>query len=116
MLAALMLDGRSDLAQEWNFGPDDEATISVEDLAAAIIEVWGKGSMTVATDGDGPHEATTLRLDTTKARRLLGYRPLVDVRTAIEMAVRWYSQYGANPTMARSLSEGQIDEYMARAK
>ena len=116
MLGALMLDGRSDLAQEWNFGPEDEATISVEDLAAAIIEVWGKGSMTVATDGDSPHEATTLRLDTTKARRLLGYRPLVDVRTAIEMAVRWYSQYGANPTKARSLSEGQIDEYMARAK
>jgi CDP-glucose 4,6-dehydratase len=116
MLGARMLDGRSDLAQEWNFGPDDEATISVEDLAAAIIKAWGMGSMTVATDGDGPHEATTLRLDTTKAQRLLGYRSLIDLKTAIEMAVRWYSQYQAHPSKASSLSEGQIDEYMARVE
>jgi CDP-glucose 4,6-dehydratase len=111
-----MLDGRSDLAQEWNFGPDDEATISVEDLAAAIIKAWGMGSMTVATDGDGPHEASTLRLDTTKAQRLLGYRSLIDLKTAIEMAVRWYSQYRAHPSKASSLSECQIDEYMARVE
>ncbi len=114
MLGARMLDGGSDLAQEWNFGPGDEATISVEDLAAAAIKAWGTGSMTVATDGGGPHEATTLRLDTTKAQSLLGYRSLIDLRTAIEMAVRWYSQFETLPSKAFSLSEDQVDEYMAR--
>lgn len=113
MLGACLLEKRGEFAQEWNFGPEHEAAISVQDLTEAIIEAWGMGSFIVESDGRAPHEAAVLRLDTTKAQHLLGYRPYVGLQTAIEMSVRWYVEYEATPHRARNLTETQIDEYMA---
>jgi CDP-glucose 4,6-dehydratase len=112
MLGACLLEKRPEFAQEWNFGPEDGA-VSVQELTEAFIAAWGVGSFIVETDSSAPHEAAVLRLDTAKAQNLLGYRPHIDLQKAIEMSVRWYVEFEANPDRARHVTETQINEYMA---
>ncbi|MEX1134726.1 MAG: CDP-glucose 4,6-dehydratase [Acidimicrobiia bacterium] len=114
MLGGALLEGRGQFAQEWNFGPGDDAAVSVQTLTQWIVEAWGGGSVIVAPDSDAPHEASVLKLDTTKAQRFLRYQPLIGIHMMIEMAVSWYKGYQASPHRARELTETQIDEYTAR--
>lgn len=111
MLAASLLAGGPGFAEEWNFGPNSDEVLTVEDLTRAVIDAWGKGSMVVSPENDPPHEASLLRLDISKARQLLGYRPLIDSQDAVEMTVRWYSDHLSKPDMARQICEAQIAEY-----
>jgi len=114
LLGAHLLGGRSDLAQPWNFGPPEEAAVSVRALTEAVIEVWGEGSLVVTPDSTSePHEASFLSLDATKARRLLGFKGLVDLELAIKMTVDWYRAYQSAPGDAGRLTTAQIIEYLA---
>jgi CDP-glucose 4,6-dehydratase len=102
------------LAQPWNFGPPEEAAVSVRALTEAVIEVWGEGSLVVTPDSTSePHEASFLSLDATKARRLLGFKGLVDLELAIKMTVDWYRAYQSAPGDAGRLTTAQIIEYLA---
>ena len=73
----------------YNVGPDDGDCIDVGQLATIFCEAWGDGiSWTDRSDG-GPHEAGLLRLDCTKIKRELGWKPRYDIRRAVEATVEW---------------------------
>jgi CDP-glucose 4,6-dehydratase len=113
MLGERLLEGEREFAQAWNFGPPEEAAIPVRALAEAMIREWGEGSITVPDASSGPPEAAFLSLDATKARRVLGFRGLIDLETAIRMTVDWYRHYYSAPRKARELTTAQIAEYSA---
>lgn len=96
----------------WNFGPDDTDSRSVEEVIGLVTRLWGEG---VAWERDGsvqPHEARSLRLDCSKARLLLGWKPRLDLEAALGWVVAWYKdwQHGAN---IRALSLRDINRYEA---
>ncbi|MEA3477371.1 MAG: CDP-glucose 4,6-dehydratase, partial [Bacteroidota bacterium] len=62
------------------------------------------------SDRHGPHEATGLKLDSTKARMLLGWRAMLDIFSALEWVVEWHKNYHKDYNM-RELTEAQIDRY-----
>jgi CDP-glucose 4,6-dehydratase len=85
-------------ASSWNFGPDEDDTRSVrwvlDQLAARIP---GAGWRHVG--GEHVHEAGLLKLDSSKARGELGWRPRWPLARALESAVEWYSAWRENQDM-----------------
>jgi CDP-glucose 4,6-dehydratase len=51
---------------------------SVAELAQTALGLWGTGACTESADGPKPHEASVLRLDSSKAQLKLGWHPRVD--------------------------------------
>jgi CDP-glucose 4,6-dehydratase len=84
----------------WNFGPTAGEEVTVASLAARIITHWGDGRVTAAPPADLPHETMALRLDCSKAHRVLNWRSRLSLEEAVRMTVEWYRSVllsGANP-------------------
>jgi CDP-glucose 4,6-dehydratase len=81
----------------YNFGPYDHDIQPVSFLVRSIVEGWGEGSWEVQGD-ERFHEAKLLSLDSTLARRTVGWCPRLHVADAVAMTVDWYRdhQFGAD--------------------
>jgi CDP-glucose 4,6-dehydratase len=75
------------LAGNYNFGPNEEDCVTTSELTGLFCDTWGKGAVWRVQPDDGPHEATFLKLDCTKAKVVLDWQPLWDIKTAIERIV-----------------------------
>lgn len=84
----LCADGRG-FSEGWNFGPDDTDACSVARIADRLAELWGGAAAWASDDGVSPHEAQTLKLDCSKARHRLGWRPRWSLEKALEHIVAW---------------------------
>ena len=114
LLAEGMLAGGDALAEGWNFGADDRDTRPVSWLADRVAALWGGGAAWTV-DGDAqPHEARVLKLDASKARAALGWRPRLCLDAALEWTVEWYRAFRDGGDL-RALSEAQIDRYQELA-
>ncbi|HTZ55165.1 MAG TPA: CDP-glucose 4,6-dehydratase [Candidatus Acidoferrum sp.] len=109
LMLAMSLD-RGD-SGAWNFGPDGSAHVTVRELATAIFEGLGKPAR-IEVDGDErPHEAAQLRLDSTKAHELLGWRGKLDLDMTVAWTSVWYkAQLSGGDVRATTLA--QIGEYL----
>ena len=85
----LFRDGKK-WAGAWNFGPRDEDAVTVDYLVDRIFRLWGKGIWETAPTKDAPHEAHYLKLDCSKARQILGWKPCLTLDAALELTVEWY--------------------------
>ncbi len=99
-------------AGPWNFGPRDEDAITVADLARRLIARWGEGQLTIQPNPEAPHESSSLRLDTTKARSRLGWHPVLDLDQALAWSAEWYRAYYRNPASAGTGLDAQIERAM----
>lgn len=117
MLASGLLDDGDRHAGAWNFGPDPEGVVDVGTLARLIRDAWGPGAPRVnfGAATDNRHEAQVLRLDITKARTLLGWRPQLDLEASARMTADWYRAHAEGHTNMRAFSNVQIDRYLAIA-
>jgi CDP-glucose 4,6-dehydratase len=100
----------------WNFGPSDGDAVPVSTLSNLIVRFWGEGAAwrSVAL-ADAPHEEPYLKLDSSKARQTLGWRPRLNVAEAVEWTVDWYRAAlaaGAGDTMYR-FTANQLARYEA---
>jgi CDP-glucose 4,6-dehydratase len=77
----------------WNFGPYDADAVPVSTLSNLLVQSWGNGASWQNTgDPHAPHEEAYLKLDSSKARQLLGWRPRLSVNEAVEWTVAWYKR------------------------
>ena len=75
LLAERLAAGEAAAADAWNFGPDDADSASVGRVVNEIVRLWGGSARWRQDDIAQPHEAHLLRLDVSKARQQLGWRP-----------------------------------------
>ena len=94
----------------WNFGPDERDVRSVEELVVKLAEAWGEGARWEADTGAHPHETATLKLDSAKARALLGWRPRWGIDEAAEKIVAWSHGYRDGSDLRRLCLE-QIEAH-----
>lgn len=94
----------------YNFGPDETAIRTVDDLARAMVRAWGSGEIVHRPDAAAPHEATLLHLSSAKARERLDWSARWDFERAAVETARWYRAVhdGASPLTA---SREQIAAY-----
>lgn len=114
LLAERVWGGPEQHAEGWNFGPDERDAVPVQKLVEAMIRLWGPPAEWQADRGQHPHEAHFLRLDSTKARSRLGWKPRLSLDKALEWTVDWYRGQ-ARGEDARALTIAQIERYMAMA-
>jgi CDP-glucose 4,6-dehydratase len=93
----------------WNFGPPDEDARSVGWVVQRIGELWADELEWAPDDGPHPHEARYLKLDSSRARGRLGWRPAVELEKALETTVKWYEELAKGADMRR-VTLSQIDE------
>ena len=79
LLLAERLYGRGGIfAEAWNFGPGTDSEQTVACLVERLIAMWGNGAQWQDAGGTNPHEATYLKLNSSKAHFRLGWRPRLD--------------------------------------
>jgi CDP-glucose 4,6-dehydratase len=95
-------------ASAWNFGPLEDDARPVGWIVQRIAELWGEELRWELDEGPHPHEARYLKLDSSRARSLLGWRPLVGLEQALEATVAWYRELAGGADM-RAVTLGQIE-------
>lgn len=111
-LGAGLLAGRRELADAWNFGPDQAANATVAAVLDKARTFWP--ALRWHTTGQPqPHEAGTLYIDSAKARAVLGWRPVWNLDAALDRTIGWYQTFLES---GRVTSIGQIDAFEAAAR
>ncbi|TDK39144.1 CDP-glucose 4,6-dehydratase [Rhizobium deserti] len=95
----------------YNFGPDRANEMPVRELTKAALQAWGDPSYPVEFGPAELHEATYLRVDSSKSQFTLGWKPHLTFQETIEWTMNWYSDYCNARYDARSLMLKQIDAY-----
>ena len=84
-------DARPEHPEAWNFGPEADSDVPVAEVADQICRLWGfKQGLEITPDARKLHEAHLLRLDSSKARVELGWKPRLTLSKALAMTVDWY--------------------------
>jgi len=115
MLAERLWNEGGRWAEAWNFGPNYADTVTVADIMERLAHFWGETAHYNIDDGNHPHEAGLLRLDSTKVRSRLGWEPLMTLDDALEWVVEWYQAYQRGEDM-RQLSLEQIHRFQSKSK
>lgn len=97
-------------AESWNFGPIDSDCKAVEYLVKTICEQWGPKAKYSLARNKGPHEASFLKLDCSKARSRLGWRPNWNFEKALSATVSWYKSCSLKGDV-KEMCLKQIDEF-----
>jgi len=100
MLAQELLAQEAEFATAFNFGPSDEDIWPVERIANKLVQMWGAGASWTRDSVPSVHEDHILRLDASKARVELGWRPRLDIETALEWTMKWYRAWNDGENMA----------------
>jgi CDP-glucose 4,6-dehydratase len=107
LAARLLGEDGPRFAGPWNFGPDASDDASVAEVARLIASQWDEGARVDEVANDGPNEAQLLRLDSTRARAELGWRPGWSLDQAIENTVQWHRAWQRGEDM-QVVSQAQI--------
>lgn len=101
-------------ADAWNFGPDDADSRPVSWIVESLTRGWGENASWKLDSAPHPHEAHYLKLDSSKARQGLGWKPRWDLRETLQRIVAWQKAYAAGHDM-RGHTLQEIVDY-SRAK
>ncbi|RED32773.1 CDP-glucose 4,6-dehydratase [Brevibacillus brevis] len=111
MLAEKMWRNGKDYAQSWNFGPNDEDAKSVEWIVRQLCERWGAGASFEAERTDSQwHEAQYLKLDCSKARSEIDWKPNWSIEQTLDSIISWHKAYQQKQDV-RKICLAQIRAY-----
>ncbi len=99
-------------AAAWNFGPAEEDARPVSWIADSLSRLWSNGASWNNDAGIHPHEANYLKLDVSKAKAYLAWRPVLPLDSTINWIVEWYRAFQAGDDL-RHQTLMQIDRYEA---
>jgi len=100
----------SQFKDAWNFGPDASGDATVGEIAKRMAAAWGGGKVVTLEIQNRPHEAGLLRLDITKARNRLGWRPRWSIARTLDETISWYKAWHAGKDM-QAYTLNQIETF-----
>lgn len=111
LLISSMQFSDSSLSGAYNIGPDEHDCLTTEELVRTFIRCYGNNlRFSVKSDG-GPHEANLLKLDCSKAKSVLGWKPRWNIEKAVEKVAEW-SKAWLNGENMSDYCENQIREFL----
>jgi CDP-glucose 4,6-dehydratase len=81
------------VGQAFNFGYGEP--VSVLELVQTILALMGKAALSPVVLNQAEHEIEEQYLDSSKAQRVLGWRPSHSREEALRETIQWYERYDA---------------------
>ncbi len=107
-----LLEGDTSSASGWNFGPASEDHYTVQQVCETLAGQWNKVRFSVAENAD-LHEAQLLRLDCSKAARILGWKPVWNGAEALSETAKWYREFYESQNV---ITSEQLEKFLVEAK
>ena len=111
MLAERLYTEGAAFAEGWNFGPEESDAKPVEWIVKQLCQLWGGNAEYEIDRSEHPHEANYLKLDCSKAKARLNWRPQWCLQEALARIVEWNKAYQGQENM-KALCLAQIADYM----
>ena len=96
LLAQRMWKEGKEFSEPWNFGPDETDCISVKGILEKISAEWDDGFSWKEDTRNKTHEAAMLKLDCTKAKKVLKWQSVLTFNETASMVATWYKNYYTN--------------------
>ncbi len=113
LMAKRLYGGQINLSQAFNFGPEEESFITVENLVKRAINILEKGSYQTKKDNT-KYESTLLKLDISKAKALLSWRPQLNLNQSLEMTFNWYKSFYGGGKDIEYFTNNQIKDFFGK--
>lgn len=111
-LAKLQWEDRERYEGSYNIGPDDCDCITTGELTELFCRSFGPpASWRDVSEPGAPHEAGFLKLDCSRIRRVMGWRPRWQIGEAVAKTVAWSRIYLEGKDVAAE-TDRQILEYL----
>jgi CDP-glucose 4,6-dehydratase len=109
-LAQALVERGTAVAEGWNFGPGDEGTATVAEVSERLSRALGSDGAWVRDTAEALPESHVLRIDSSKARARLDWRPRLSASETVDWTAEWYLGWreGAAPL---SLCVDQLQKY-----
>jgi CDP-glucose 4,6-dehydratase len=112
LLGRRLLEGRAEFAEGWNLGPSDDGVVKVRTVVERMEKAWDSIRVEFKPDPNAPHEARLLKLDCSKAKAQLGWKPVWSGLDTVEITAAWYRAWTERKT---ANSRADIDRYVRDA-
>jgi CDP-glucose 4,6-dehydratase len=113
LLAEKLFVGNKDFANAWNFGPEDEDAKPVGFILDEIKQIWDEEVNWQIAVGEHPHETNLLKLDSSKSKNELGWKPKLSLPEALKLTSDWYKAF-KNKEDLIEITNKQIEFYINR--
>ncbi len=97
-------------AEAWNFGPYEFSDRTVGWIVDHLCDLWGLEISKQQHSGPKPHEAGYLKVDSSKARAVLGWAPKLDLETTLQWIVDWTKVHHAEGDL-KAFTLSQIQQF-----
>ncbi len=97
LLAQALSTKGEDYSSGWNFGPEESDTWPVRRIVEFLVP-GGRGIN--LANAKQPHEAGLLRLDSTKAKEYLGWKPVWSIEKSLMATDEWHDAWRAGRNMS----------------
>ncbi len=110
-VAELQYQDMAKYAGSYNVGPDDCDCVTTGELVDLFCSCWGEGAAWEDVSEKGaPHEAGFLKLDCSRIKKVLGWRPKWHIKDAVAYSAAWSKVYLAGGNVADEM-EKEIEDY-----
>lgn len=113
LLAQLQYNDCKKYSGNYNVGPDDCDCVTTGELVELFCQSWGEKSVWKdVSEKSAPHEAGFLKLDCSRIKNVLGWKPKWHISDAIEKSVEWSKVYFDGKSID-DVMRSQIMNYLA---
>ncbi len=113
-LAERLWENGPEFGEAWNFGPEESDAKPVRWIVERLHSLWPGAPGFELNEAPQPHEARYLKLDCSKSKALLGWRPVWNLETALRKVVEWNLALREGKDM-HAVCHAQIEDYMRDA-
>ena len=114
MLSKELYQGNKNFVGAWNFAPNEDNHITVKELIRKAISILEKGNYSIQMDNK-KHEVKLLRLDSTKSKIYLHWKPVLSIDEVLDWTFEWYKNYYSNKNMLNFTKE-QIETFFNKVE
>lgn len=95
----------------WNFGPSSDDEVDVLTLVELFNEKWGSDLTVNINEESQKAEAKLLKLDSSKARTSLNWKPKLSLENAVQETVDWYRNWYSKKIDILEYSRASLTRY-----
>jgi len=97
----------------WNFGPNNENFVEVSKLFEIFLMHYGENykiEVDLDTDDKVHKESLVLKIDSSKARKLISWNDKLNLNSAVKLTAQWYKSFYSGEN-ALNITQNQIKAY-----